>query len=58
MMEHPLTNRTDYETDRLKPASLSCHGNPKGSIDITGGKREGGKLGQLAGAMSFVIYTE
>ncbi|OOZ39854.1 hypothetical protein BOW53_09910 [Solemya pervernicosa gill symbiont] len=41
-----------------KPGCLSCHGNPKGSIDITGGKREGGKLGQLAGAMSFVIYTE
>lgn len=35
---------------------LKCHGGPKGALDITGGKKEGGKLGELGGAISFVIY--
>jgi len=35
---------------------LSCHGTPKGDIDITGGKKEGGVLGELGGAISLVIY--
>ena len=40
-----------------KEACLNCHGDPKGSKDITGGKKEGGKLGELGGAISFVIYN-
>lgn len=39
-----------------KESCLSCHGDPKGERDITGGKKEGGKLGELGGAISFVIY--
>ncbi len=39
-----------------KEACLNCHGDPKGTKDITGGKKEGGKLGELGGAISFVIY--
>jgi len=35
---------------------LGCHGMPKGSIDITGGKKEGGVLGELGGAISLTIY--
>lgn len=35
---------------------LKCHGNPKGERDITGGKKEGGVLGELGGAISFTIY--
>ncbi len=35
---------------------LACHGEPKGARDITGGKKEGGKLGELGGATSLVIY--
>ncbi|NRB38016.1 MAG: DUF3365 domain-containing protein [Pseudomonadales bacterium] len=35
---------------------LSCHGTPKGELDITGGKKEGGKLGDLGGAISLIIY--
>ncbi len=35
---------------------LKCHGEPKGAIDVAGGKKEGGKLGELAGAVSFVLY--
>ena len=34
---------------------LGCHGKPKGARDITGGKKEGGVLGQLGGAISVVI---
>ena len=40
-----------------KKACLNCHGEPKGERDITGGKKEGGKLGELGGAISFVIYN-
>jgi hypothetical protein len=35
---------------------LACHGEPKGKRDITGGKKEGGKLGELGGAISVVIF--
>ena len=39
-----------------KQSCLGCHGEPKGERDITGGKKEGGKLGELGGAISVVIY--
>jgi hypothetical protein len=35
---------------------LKCHGTPKGERDITGGKKEGGVLDELGGAISLVIY--
>jgi hypothetical protein len=35
---------------------LGCHGEPKGERDISGGKKEGGKLGELGGAISVVVY--
>jgi hypothetical protein len=35
---------------------LACHGEPKGERDITGGKKEGGKLGDLGGAISVTIF--
>ena len=35
---------------------LSCHGTPKGERDITGGKKEGGVLGELGGAISLIIF--
>jgi general secretion pathway protein A len=34
---------------------LACHGQPKGERDITGGKKEGYKEGDLAGAISLMI---
>ena len=37
---------------------LSCHGGPKGEIDITGGTKEGAKLGELGGAISIAIYLD
>ncbi len=39
-----------------KESCLACHGKPKGERDITGGKKEGGTLGELGGAISVVIY--
>ncbi len=35
---------------------LTCHGTPKGEVDISGGKKEGGVLGELGGAISVAIY--
>lgn len=35
---------------------LSCHGEPKGEIDITGYPKEGGKAGDLGGAISIVLF--
>ena len=35
---------------------LSCHGEPKGERDITGGKKEGGVLHELGGAISLTIF--
>ncbi len=40
-----------------KEACLNCHGAPTNAKDITGGKKDGGKLGELGGAISFVIYN-
>ncbi|VAX10540.1 Two-component system sensor histidine kinase [hydrothermal vent metagenome] len=39
-----------------KDSCLKCHGDPKGERDITGGKKEGGKLGELGGAISLTIF--
>ncbi|MDX0831675.1 DUF3365 domain-containing protein [Sinorhizobium medicae] len=35
---------------------LSCHGSPKGEIDVTGYPKEGGKAGDLGGAISIVLF--
>jgi len=35
-----------------EPACLRCHGGPKGERDISGYTKEGGKDGELAGAIS------
>ena len=37
---------------------LGCHGSPKGERDITGGKKEGGQLGELGGAISLMILAK
>jgi hypothetical protein len=35
---------------------LSCHGNPKGEIDVTGYPKEGGSVGDLGGVISISLY--
>lgn len=37
-------------------ACLSCHGSPKGEIDVTGYPKEGGELGDLGGAISISLF--
>lgn len=34
---------------------LSCHGEPKGDVDVTGFPKEGGREGDLAGAISITL---
>jgi uncharacterized protein DUF3365 len=35
---------------------LSCHGSPAGETDVTGFPKEGGEVGDLAGAISITLY--
>lgn len=35
---------------------LTCHGSPKGEMDITGYPKEGGKAGDLGAAISITLY--
>ena len=35
---------------------LSCHGEPKGEMDITGYPKEGGKLDDLGGVISVTLF--
>jgi hypothetical protein len=35
---------------------LSCHGGPKGELDVTGYPKEGAALGQLGGAISITLF--
>jgi hypothetical protein len=35
---------------------LSCHGSPRGELDITGYPKEGGALGELGSVFSFILY--
>jgi hypothetical protein len=35
---------------------LTCHGSPKGEIDISGYPKEGGKEGDLGGVISITLY--
>ena len=37
---------------------LSCHGNPKGEVDISGYEKEGFKEGDLGGAISIVLTAQ
>lgn len=37
---------------------LTCHGNPKGILDISGYPREGARAGELAGAISIQIPSD
>ena len=39
-----------------KQSCLACHGRPKGERDMTGGKKEGGTLGELGGAISVTLF--
>lgn len=61
----PYTEFVEYEGRKayrmLLPeyytkSCLSCHGGPVGELDVTGYPKEGGKVGELAGAISIVLF--
>ncbi len=57
--EAELNGRKAYRVlipEYYETSCLECHGEPKGAIDITGGRKEGRKLGDLGGAISAGIY--
>lgn len=39
-----------------RESCLTCHGGPEGEMDVTGYPKEGGEVGDLAGAISIVIF--
>jgi hypothetical protein len=59
--EADLNGRKAYRLlipEYYEKSCLTCHGEPKGAMDMTGWKREGGKLGDVGGAISAAIYLK
>lgn len=61
----PYTEEVVYENrpafrmllpEYYRESCLTCHGEPKGEMDITSYPKEGGRIGDLAGAISIVIF--
>ncbi len=61
----PYTEAVEYEgrpafrmllPEYYRESCLSCHGGPQGETDITGYPKEGGKVGDLGGVISIVIF--
>ena len=61
----PFTESVEFEDrpafrmllpEYYRESCLACHGEPKGEPDITSYPKEGGKVGDLAGAISIVIF--
>ena len=38
------------------PSCLTCHGQPKGEIDVSGYPKEGAAEGDLGGAISITLF--
>jgi hypothetical protein len=57
--EGELNGRKAYRLlipEYYESSCLNCHGEPRGATDMTGWKKEGGKLGDVGGAISAAIY--
>ncbi len=61
----PFTEDVEFEgrpafrmllPEYYRESCLACHGEPSGELDITNYPKEGGKVGDLAGAISIVIF--
>lgn len=61
----PYTEMMEYEgrpafrmllPEYYRESCLACHGGPMGEMDITGYPKEDGKIGDLGGAISIVIF--
>ncbi|BBO82735.1 methyl-accepting chemotaxis protein [Desulfosarcina ovata subsp. sediminis] len=66
MVASGLTEKIHFEPDqiryfkavRLSSECLFCHGDPKGTLDPTGGKREGWREGEIHGAFEVISSLE
>jgi hypothetical protein len=59
--EGELNGRKAYRLlipEYYEASCLACHGEPKGEKDITGWMKEGGKSGDVGGAISAAIYLK
>lgn len=57
--EHPNKGRKAFRVmvpEYYSASCLSCHGEKKGDIDITGYPKEGGHVGQLGGVISITLF--
>ena len=57
--EAPRNNRQAVRVlvpEYYSEGCLSCHGEPKGTMDLTGYPMEGGKLGDLGGVISVALF--
>jgi len=57
--EHPNKGRDAFRVmvpEYYAASCLSCHGEKKGDIDITGYPKEGGHVGQLGGVISITLF--
>jgi len=57
--EHPNKGRAAFRVmvpEYYAASCLSCHGEKKGDIDITGYPKEGGHVGQLGGVISITLF--
>ena len=61
----PYTELTEFEgrsafrmllPEYYNESCLACHGEPKGETDLTGYPKEGGKVGDLGGVISIVLF--
>lgn len=61
----PFTEAVEFEgrpafrmllPEYYRESCLACHGEPRGELDITSYPKEGRKVGDLAGAISIVIF--
>lgn len=58
---HPSKGRDAFRVmvpEYYAASCLSCHGGPKGEIDVTGYPKEGAKEGDLGGVISITLYRE
>ena len=59
MAETPSQGREAFRVlipEYYSAGCLTCHGEPKGEIDVTGYPKEGGQLGDLGGVISITLF--
>ena len=54
----PVLRRVRIASTCAAPSCLSCHGEPKGELDITGYPKEGAHEGDLGGIISITLTPQ